>query len=220
MALIQCKGCGHMISDKAQKCPKCGMPIYKDNHSHITNETNSSQNKNKTVLWVFIALLICVLGGGWLYSASNSQSNNESKEPAEGEAISDADDGSMEDVFDVKEFIKGYYDADQNGGYAAYFEESNITFFNLEHLDKSEVLEIISSSSKPNTSCEFDWATLNVSALPSGARRVVYERDYYIHYESRTDKYRITTEMVISPNRKIQSLKDLETVKVGAEPHE
>ncbi|MBR3283765.1 MAG: zinc-ribbon domain-containing protein, partial [Alloprevotella sp.] len=24
MALIQCKECGQMISDKAQACPKCG----------------------------------------------------------------------------------------------------------------------------------------------------------------------------------------------------
>ena len=81
MALIKCSECGHMISDKAQRCPKCGAPIYKDNHSPIANETSSIQNKNKTVLWVFIALLICVLGGGWIYSASNSKSNNESKKP-------------------------------------------------------------------------------------------------------------------------------------------
>ncbi|MBR1526815.1 MAG: hypothetical protein IJ640_09190 [Prevotella sp.] len=26
MALIKCKGCGHMISDKAEACPKCGTP--------------------------------------------------------------------------------------------------------------------------------------------------------------------------------------------------
>ena len=27
MALIKCTACGHMISDKAKKCPKCGCPI-------------------------------------------------------------------------------------------------------------------------------------------------------------------------------------------------
>ena len=27
MALIKCTNCGHMISDKAVKCPKCGTPI-------------------------------------------------------------------------------------------------------------------------------------------------------------------------------------------------
>lgn len=29
MALIKCINCGHMISDKAVKCPKCGTPIQK-----------------------------------------------------------------------------------------------------------------------------------------------------------------------------------------------
>ena len=29
MALIKCKGCGHVVSDKGTKCPKCGTPIHK-----------------------------------------------------------------------------------------------------------------------------------------------------------------------------------------------
>ena len=29
MALIKCLRCGHMISDKAEKCPKCGTPVQK-----------------------------------------------------------------------------------------------------------------------------------------------------------------------------------------------
>ena len=29
MALIKCSGCGHMVSDKGTKCPKCGTPTHK-----------------------------------------------------------------------------------------------------------------------------------------------------------------------------------------------
>ncbi len=29
MALIKCRECGHMISDRATKCPKCGCPIVR-----------------------------------------------------------------------------------------------------------------------------------------------------------------------------------------------
>lgn len=29
MALIKCRNCGHMVSDKGTKCPKCGTPIHK-----------------------------------------------------------------------------------------------------------------------------------------------------------------------------------------------
>lgn len=28
MALIKCRNCGHMVSDKGTKCPKCGTPIH------------------------------------------------------------------------------------------------------------------------------------------------------------------------------------------------
>ena len=27
MALIRCKGCGQMVSDRAEKCPKCGYSV-------------------------------------------------------------------------------------------------------------------------------------------------------------------------------------------------
>ena len=32
MSLIQCRNCGHSISDKAERCPKCGAPV-----EHIIN---------------------------------------------------------------------------------------------------------------------------------------------------------------------------------------
>ena len=64
MALIKCSECGHMISDKATKCPKCGcptMPVYDEEESH-TNKW----------LYVVIALLLAAIAGGgyWWYSRS------------------------------------------------------------------------------------------------------------------------------------------------------
>lgn len=38
MALIKCTKCGHIISDKATKCPKCGCPTTKGTESHIPQE--------------------------------------------------------------------------------------------------------------------------------------------------------------------------------------
>ena len=81
MALIKCKECGHMISDKATKCPKCGCPIIIENETQYSanvsqqpvyyNENNKG-NRNKwlygIVALVFVAL---VVGGGyWWYSQS------------------------------------------------------------------------------------------------------------------------------------------------------
>ena len=118
--------------------------------------------------------------------------------------------------FDVKKFVKGYYDAVVDGSYLSYFEYDDITFFDLEHVDREAIKKRMSHTSKYPTSREYDWATLETETLPSGAVRAVYSCDYYIHYQTRTDKYRIQSEMVISPRQKIQSIKDLETVKVGS----
>lgn len=43
MALIKCNECGHMISDRATKCPKCGCPTTKRSEPHIPQETPQEQ---------------------------------------------------------------------------------------------------------------------------------------------------------------------------------
>lgn len=46
MALIKCNGCGHMVSDKGTKCPKCGTPIKKNEPTNPT-EKNIITEKNQ-----------------------------------------------------------------------------------------------------------------------------------------------------------------------------
>lgn len=38
MALIKCKNCGHLISDKAQRCPKCSSPVQ---HCELPQENDA-----------------------------------------------------------------------------------------------------------------------------------------------------------------------------------
>ena len=69
MALIKCKECGHLISDKAVKCPSCGCPVGAENTSQI-NKTypmegipttnplyNGDSGKGPKWLYLVIALL-------------------------------------------------------------------------------------------------------------------------------------------------------------------
>lgn len=83
MALIKCTKCGHMISDKANACPKCGAIVESNNetrnelHSndHVYSQqdrTKPLQQKKKTssALIATIALLslaVLALGGYALY---------------------------------------------------------------------------------------------------------------------------------------------------------
>lgn len=47
MALIKCSGCGHMVSDKGTKCPKCGTPIHK-----VEEATKPIEEKEKVIVEV------------------------------------------------------------------------------------------------------------------------------------------------------------------------
>ena len=46
MALIKCKECGHMISEKAKSCPKCGCPIEK---GLVCSECGNNLNPNEEI---------------------------------------------------------------------------------------------------------------------------------------------------------------------------
>lgn len=119
----------------------------------------------------------------------------------------------------IKNFITGYYQAVSNGNYISYFEKHNVTFFDLIGVDRTEIEKRLNNHNYMNVAWDYDWSTLKWSSLPSGAIQAIYSFDYYIHYKTKTDKYHITSEMIISPNQKIQSIRDIETIKIYSKKH-
>lgn len=84
MALIKCKECGHMISDKATKCPKCGCPIMKQEEIRTSQasqdkvqqvqpayyEQNNSGNSKKTLYAIIGVLMALLVGLGlWMWKS-------------------------------------------------------------------------------------------------------------------------------------------------------
>lgn len=74
MALIKCKECGHEVSDKATKCPKCGCPTTKEEEKpvHIEEaqplyDEEDNGGRSHKWLYVIIALLLVILAGGSYY---------------------------------------------------------------------------------------------------------------------------------------------------------
>lgn len=64
MALIECSECGHMVSDKATECPKCGNPI------------KSKNTFNWKIIILSVVALLFVLGGvyvAWQLIGSNGK---------------------------------------------------------------------------------------------------------------------------------------------------
>ncbi len=67
MALIKCSECGHMISDKATKCPKCGTPVRKQIVYQPQQDTPTlCSTKNKSQKWLYsvvgvLAILLVIM---------------------------------------------------------------------------------------------------------------------------------------------------------------
>lgn len=95
MALIKCPSCGNLISDKAEKCPRCGAPRMRQPQppvqpqQPIQPETPIYQKRNESskVLYVLVGVLAAaVLGlGGFLAWKSGLFGGTDNKAIAEQE---------------------------------------------------------------------------------------------------------------------------------------
>lgn len=69
MALIKCSGCGHMISSRAPKCPKCGMFVHKvdDSVRPVEKEEKTYANvkhggtSHHWFKWLFVSIGIAAI---------------------------------------------------------------------------------------------------------------------------------------------------------------
>ena len=81
MALIECAECEKHVSDKAESCPHCGVPIGK---LKTSNERSLStvKTRNKLAFWVpvlFLCITLVVLplfGPTWVRSPESSQADD------------------------------------------------------------------------------------------------------------------------------------------------
>ena len=90
MALIKCRECGQLISDRAVVCPKCGAPQttprWQPQEADPT-PTIYVQEEKKSNAWLFIvvALLVAVIGGlaYWIFNESQMGDGTDGKEAAD-----------------------------------------------------------------------------------------------------------------------------------------
>lgn len=83
MALIKCKECGSMISDKAKKCPKCGCPTTKEEEKPVHIEEaqplyveKDDDGKSRKWLYAIIALLLIVFAGGGYFIINHARQDS------------------------------------------------------------------------------------------------------------------------------------------------
>ena len=100
MALIKCRECGHVMSDKAEKCPMCGCPTFPGNAGFPGGMNPSGPyppppyggkpNKSQTWLYAIIGLLLAIIvaGGGYWWLTQNGKQKTGS---AEGTSVAATD---------------------------------------------------------------------------------------------------------------------------------
>lgn len=297
MALKPCPRCGKLISDKAERCPKCGLdvrnfsspgnsqgtqnirsssiiektainnsftqlpinemsfqhtlPINKEGSFYVGNQSYiEPPKKSKTGLWICVSIILAVGIGAAIWIpvhlhneklkakqlALLEQHRLASIAMAEAEGVRQkiSQKSPNNDELNIQSprvnnnpyfldeqtainFITNYHEAIKLGKADSFFEEDNIDFFNLKHVDKKEILKHLEKSTKIKSKHEYDWKTLKIYSLSDGEYRITFASKYYIFYDSKTDIYRLVSELILSPNKKIRSIKDLETIKVESE---
>ena len=148
MALIKCKECGHDISDKARKCPKCGCPT---GQVEATQEVVNEPKKNRARIWALVVAFLCLISGVGCYGYTHYL-NNESNKDLNDECDKDSSEESDKDAIVelTPKFIKSLkvYDelAPFSEGYAAVKRGKKWGYINI----KGE--EVIP--------CSFDYADM------------------------------------------------------------
>jgi len=102
MALVECTKCGHMISDKARMCPKCGADV-KANYILREDPQKSSSN-----MWWLLAVVV-IIAATLLFTFSQKDIDVATDREAETETLSDS--GIMQDK-SVESLAKGVMTSD------------------------------------------------------------------------------------------------------------
>lgn len=128
MALIKCIECGHMISDKATKCPNCGCPTKIDESQQETvllqktvpqvypTYYEEPEEKSNKLLYVIIAVLLAIIAGGgyWWYSEYTEKNTIRSSIASETKSAassneSDSSSGNAMGTYYIEGSINGKY---------------------------------------------------------------------------------------------------------------
>ncbi len=104
MALIKCKGCGQMISDRATICPKCGNKIDVNqplsspvNNSGFINNRTRKNDRDKRLYWI-IALLIGLIIGLLIFFGFESYQHSHQPKTVQTVSVSEPSDNGQDET--------------------------------------------------------------------------------------------------------------------------
>lgn len=164
MALIKCKQCGSLISDKATRCPKCGNIVVEEHASVLYEEDNQKCVFMKYFPYLLGAVVVLVIAGYFLFNHSSKDSSYEdngartvavdtvspevdSSEQSPKEEIAQSLGMLFDDVMkgDSHEYDERYFSSDFNRIYREvdvidkrFVQEGNIGFWDFGFWDMAQ----------------------------------------------------------------------------------
>ena len=110
MALIKCKGCGQMVSSKAEKCPKCGYSVrlsmeqqeeskqsaevhattLNTSKEEVANDNHQPQQRGSKKGIIIAIVVVVIIGCGVLFALLNSN-NGSNDQQQDTTAIADTE---------------------------------------------------------------------------------------------------------------------------------
>lgn len=156
MALIRCNNCGNMISDRAAKCPKCGIHIttaqtYDASPNSLTGNSPSKNNNN--ILYLVLAFLFVVILAllGYVIWANKDSKTKEVESTSAITSTSDPNDREVQTLDQTtgketnEEQIETSNSQNDGDGYDNVLSERKLKEYDLDGKTKKE-LEIMRNS--------------------------------------------------------------------------
>ena len=164
MALIKCKQCGNLISDKATRCPKCGNVVIKERPSVSYDEEDQKSGFMKYLPYILGTVVVLGIAGYFLfnhYSKDSSYEDNgantvavdtvstvvDSSEQSPKEEITQSLEKLFDDVMkgDSHEYDERFFSSDFNRIYKEvdvidkrFAQEGNIGFWDFGFWDMAQ----------------------------------------------------------------------------------
>jgi protein TonB len=193
MALIKCEGCGHMISDKAKKCPKCGRPTTIEPNANSKNDSKKNEGtKKRNPLWLALAAVALILacGGYFLFANYHTDKNEDEGNNADNSVSVMTDSIVIEDdvvtdtvvvdtaaaVIESSEYSDEYMDDDEgmidNNDYVEDVDNKS-TEKNQQKSDEVHTITEIMPKFQGNV---MDWVSRNIRYPEEAAEKNIQGR--------------------------------------------
>ena len=145
MALIKCTKCGQMVSDRAEKCPKCGYPVHlsmkqqeetkqsvephtttlNTSKEEVANGNPQPQQRGSKKGIIIAIVVVVIIGCGVLFALLNSNNGSNDQQQDKRSEITEQFANNVQKYEKLNNFHEGLAAVQHNGLWGYIDKEGN-----------------------------------------------------------------------------------------------